>query len=500
MIIGLLIAADWLMPAKVNAAPSAALTCRVAGQSSAALLTVDASALVECLRAMQPVNWQYVRIQGDVVLTDLVDVTTTQVEINVPISIVYSTFQGTLLAGSNIRPHSLTFLSTVNFKHTTFASDAIFAGTEFRNGAGFIDATFLGQADFTQASFANGASFVNTDFEGQSSFLLADFAMGADFTSSQFKQPAIFSMAQFETGTDAVFLDTHFESQAWFDKAHFGGTATFSQAGFAKNVSFNQTKFQQGANFGNADFTGVAVISLENAESTVIDLENVKLSPRSLNLNNTEYERLTDTTFDVAFLDTRAASPETYTQLENNFRAQGQLSLANDVLYQQNVSEREPKPGLLQLLELVFLDWPFGYGVKPWHTLLASVILILVFAAFYYSDGVIRLAPLAPPKPRERKFAIRLRDLPLAREGEFPNLESPMRKPCREFPRLNHVWQAILFSFSVFTKMGWGERVATRRTKIVILEWLIGLVMIAGFFYTLTNTVPLLNALLKAMF
>ncbi len=165
------------------------------------------------------------------------------------------------------------------------------------------------------------------------------------------------------------------------------------------------------------------------------------------------------------------------------------------------------------MVEIVFADWPFGYGVRPWRTVGVSALLILIFALFYYFPGVIREAPVAPPKLRERKLSIRLTEPPLARKGEFPPSEAQPQPTRRIFVPLKRAWEqsgnpdrirragrAIRFSFGVFTKLGMGGQVATRFKGVVIFEWVLGLVMLAGFAYTLSNTVPFLQLLFKAVF
>ena len=57
----------------------------------------------------------------------------------------------------------------------------------------------------------------------------------------------------------------------------------------------------------------------------------------------------------------------------------------------------------------------------------------------------------------------------------------------------------LYFSFSVYTKLGTGQRVANRYQWVVILEFLLGLIMTTVFVYTLSNTIPVLRQLLVAV-
>lgn len=69
--------------------------------------------------------------------------------------------------------------------------------------------------------------------------------------------------------------------------------------------------------------------------------------------------------------------------LMKNYRELGFLPEANDVefVYRQN-ENRKRKP-LVQWAECIFLEWPFGYGVKPSRLLYAFLILLVFFTLFY---------------------------------------------------------------------------------------------------------------------
>jgi hypothetical protein len=151
---------------------------------------------------------------------------------------------------------------------------------------------------------------------------------------------------------------------------------------------------------------------------------------------------------------------------------------------------------VVQILETIFLDWTFGYGLRPLNSVILSVLLILFFAIFYYPEGTLRPTTFVPSKPREWKFTIRLTEIPIAHDET--SASTPAKKDRRRQlpPKFIQAWQAIAFSTGVFTKLSSGKYVAVRAGSLVIAEWIIGLMVMAGFLFSLTNTNPLLRSIL----
>jgi len=175
--------------------------------------------------------------------------------------------------------------------------------------------------------------------------------------------------------------------------------------------------------------------------------------------------------------------------LIENYRKQGDLNTVRHI-------EISKKTKAQQILYTVFLDWTFGYGYKPLNAIVTSIILILFFAIIYYPKGTLKPVPLAPSKPRERKSTIRITEIPIANDDEIPDTNETNHRIRQFHPQLIQFWQALLFSFGVFTKIGTGHLMATRVRALVIAEWIIGLIMMAGLLYSLANTNPLLRSLL----
>jgi hypothetical protein len=284
------------------------------------------------------------------------------------------------------------------------------------------------------------------------------------------------------------FTNARFEDRAIFNQAKFG-EVTFAPQPDSKlalgsgpdpvllpAIFFNRADFRM-AQFDRADFSEVSFEEVDFTRAIFTD---------ALNLANTTYRRLIVDDLDLEILD--STNDEVLKRLEDNFRALGQLELANQVFYQRKVLERKEKPFIIQFGELVVMDLPFGYGVHPLNAVLVSIGFILLFTFFYYRSDAVR--DRAPGK--ESKFRWRISDIPLEFNMGEENIGNQPSK-------IQRAWDAFVFSFSVYTKLGTGQRVARSLQRVVIFEWGLGLIMIAGFLYTLTNTVPILQRLLSAV-
>ena len=504
LLIGSLVCFISSLAAPVFAQTETDCTIRSAAQQQ---LPINAAVIWDCLHAGQPVDVEGVEIEGDLDLTSLWEKDSPGiVPITVPLKITGSHFTGSLIGIDWDREVTVSFEEAVDLRSTHFDGRVDLSSAQFKRAANFLETRFGDMADFTQVTFSLGASFNRAQFGGEAVFFLAQFSGGSDFMEAHFAQSAYFQQAQFVGDSDAFFFKTRFGGPAWFTDARFAAPAVFLQAEFTGTVQFDGALFQDKASFRQATFRRKNpddTVSFSRASLATLDLNNAQFEGGQLDLSNTVYQSLLALNFNPAVL----AAPEDLDvrqtilrNLEANFRSLGLVETANEIVYWRSHAERAAKPLLAQVLELIFLDWPFGYGVRPLHTIALSIVMILMFAIFYYPAGAIRSAPIAPPKPRERKLALRLSEIPVARDDEIPDLVKPNRPPRRTFPRLTRAWQAVAFSFSVFTKIGWGERVAVRAAAVVVIEWVLGLVMIAGLFFSLANTIPLLNALLRSIF
>src|SRR5262245_42530848 len=88
--------------------------------------------------------------------------------------------------------------------------------------------------------------------------------------------------------------------------------------------------------------------------------------------------------------------------------------------------------------------------------------------------------------PKDTNFRLRLADIPVVTMKDAEEDRHPRS-------RLHRMWDALNLSFSAYTKLGTGRRVARKWSGVVIGEWILGLFIIAVFCYTRSNTVPLVQ-------
>jgi hypothetical protein len=306
------------------------------------------------------------------------------------------TLSGRLLAAEAI------FRSTVDLSGTRVAKLVDMQGTRFERPAVFdvgptgsptmfegrVDyslATFRGLAAFGQARFGRTAAFNFARFRGDAVFDLASFAT-ASFRSAHFDGRASFAG-----------LDTEFVGKATFASASFARDAVFTQAEFDDHTAFDGATFATNAIFIGADFTSVSFDDVRAAGS--LDLTGVSANSASFTDTVADSVSLRDATFsrsgivfyrvfirdlDLAVRDVAYVKGEprvTLKLIEQSAKNRADLAVANDAYFQERVLASDRNGAVVHALDLVFYRWVAGYLVRPWHPLLALLILALVASA-----------------------------------------------------------------------------------------------------------------------
>ncbi len=159
------------------------------------------------------------------------------------------------------------------FQGTTFAGEAHFCSTRFRDGAMFTGAIFDREVRFDSAHFIKGVSFGDdfddnlADGRNSSSFSEAKFGGDACFSGATFVGYHLFvntifrGIAQFEATTHGScdFQETFFHKYASFKSAQFKGQALFADATFSEGAMFKGATFKFPTSFKRINFIGSAV-------------------------------------------------------------------------------------------------------------------------------------------------------------------------------------------------------------------------------------------------
>jgi hypothetical protein len=123
---------------------------------------------------------------------------------------------------------------------------------------------------------------------------------------------------------------------------------------------------------------------------------------------------------------------------------------------------------------------------------------VLAFAGIYAAFGEIHRQQ-APASGNDFSIRLRLVELPRAYLEDTP-AHAPIR------PRLGKFVNALRLSAVILFKVGYRDtRITSRKGgaalgRMVALEWLIGFFLIGILLVTLTNTQPVLHALLSRLF
>lgn len=446
---------------------------------------VKPDVILDCLRAGEPVSFDGITVEGDLDLTALNGNSGQSTTISSPLVIRNSHFTGSLISFNADIGTVVMFQEPVDLRGSQFDGSVDFTGAVFEEFAHFENIHFEAGANFTQAAFQNGSSFHKTIFNDSSSFMLANISGGLDFSEAQFFTLANFSWLHSTQSTDPL-LQTNID----YAEARFNGGVYFIGAVFENPVLFNDAVFNR--------ISPDDAVVFSDATFTALDLTNANFDSGQLEMSGQRYEKLIMPNFHPSIL-VEQNSVEALSKLKENFQEQEKLDIANEIAYWQHGLERKEKKIVIQILEIIFLDWTFGYGLKPLHAIMTSFSLILFFAIFYYPAGTLRPATFAPSKPRERKLTIRLSEIPIAHDEETTDASEKNQHNRPFSPQILQAWQAIAFSFGIFTKLSMGKYVAIRAGSLVIAEWVIGLMMMAGFLFSLANTNPLLRSVLDLL-
>lgn len=201
----------------------------------------------------------------------------------------------------------------------------------------------------------------------------ASFSSLVDFDGTSFTQAAIFSGSHFHE--DAGFSDAQFQREANFTRSHFAVDANFSRA------KFND------ADFGRAKFN--KFFYLTNAKVYTMNLSDAVFSEgSSIHLKDFNFSRIV-----VRWNIIKEHIPfngSVYLTLTRNFRNLEQFEDQDNCYYQYRKEKQALSHKFFPKL-FDYLAWiSCGYGVRPSHTILLSLAIILLFAAIFWTGGALQ--------------------------------------------------------------------------------------------------------------
>ena len=191
----------------------------------------------------------------------------------------------------------------------------------------------------------------------------------------------------------ANFSDSHFQEDAGFSESQFQGEANFSRAHFTTEANFSRARFSD-ADFGRGRF--YRSFHLSNAKVYTLRLSDAIFEDgSSIHLKDLNYNRIVVRWNSIR--DNLPYNGSVYLTLIRNFRNQEQFEDEDDCYYQYR-KEKQARNTKLFAKMIDKLAWlSCGYGVRPSHTMLLSLSLIILFTAIYWVGHALQPSASADP-------------------------------------------------------------------------------------------------------
>jgi len=294
---------------------------------------------------------------------------------------------------------SCRFDSTAYFSRSRFQWLALFTGTFF-NGDSSFGSTFNGPTYFRFCSFNRSAKFSGSTSELFVSFYRSCFNGIAYFGGSDIVDGDIFVRyfgAEFD-GAD--FRETRFNDTAYFDRCMFNyanfGDATFNSYADFRDSKFNiadftATQFNKEAQFDDAKFAGKVSFNSSRFKGDAL-FENTAFESE-LSLTRARYDKLFIRWHN--FKGGLAYDDAAYMSLMKNFKDLGYYEDYDGCYYQYRKAHRDqPWPSVSGWEASIrkVIDNPmelfYGYGTKPFNAFFFSLVIVLLFALFWWALGL----------------------------------------------------------------------------------------------------------------
>ena len=312
----------------------------------------------------------------------------------------YANFRGAEFIGGYVEFVGTEFGGHAEFSGAKFGVNADFWGAKFGRYADFGVVKFDGEYNnFVGVKFTGGyAEFMGVEFSGYTDFRGVEFSGYADFRGVEFGGHADFSGVEFGGYAEfrgAEFRGAKFAGNSNFRDAKFTGNAEFSDAEFVGDVDFWGAEFCENAYFVDAKFTGSYAYFCHDQFSKDVSFENTKFgTPQSQEVacriakRKMEEQGNKKAADDYFFREMEAIRVQngiwgveykTY-PTPNNIRER--LSQFRSEMAQ--VPSKLKRLLIYDILEYVFIQRIFGYGVRPFNVAKAWLIVVFTLGFVYW--------------------------------------------------------------------------------------------------------------------
>jgi len=201
----------------------------------------------------------------------------------------------------------------------------------------------------------------------------AAFSGLVDFDGTSFTNAANFSGSHFQE--DAGFSDAQFQREANFTRAHFAIDANFSRAKF-NDADFGRARFEKYFHLANAK-----VYTLNLSDAVFSDGSSIHLKDFNFNRIAVRWNSIKE---HIPF------NGSVYLTLTRNFRNLEQFEDQDDCYYQYRKAKQARSHKIFPKLFDRMAWISCGYGVRPSHTILLSVAIILLFAGVFWAGNALQ--------------------------------------------------------------------------------------------------------------
>lgn len=213
-----------------------------------------------------------------------------------------------------------------------------------------------------------------SEIKGDVFFDRSTFSKLVDFDGSTFNKAANFS--------NSLFME-----DAGFSSAQFMGEAKFSRAHFITEANFSRARFNGDAEFGSAKFH--KHLNLDSAKIYTMRLSDAAFEDgSSLNLVDLDFNRIVVRWDSIK--DHLPYNGSVYLALIKNFKNLEQFEDGDECYYKyrREKQARSTSKVSKSLDHLAFISC--GYGVRPSHTIILSITIILLFTSILWVSNAIK--------------------------------------------------------------------------------------------------------------
>lgn len=274
----------------------------------------------------------------------------------------------------------------------------------------------------TNSKFDRNVNFIKCLFQKKIDFSGTMFSRNAFFDKAAFSENADFNGATF-SGDNASFKGVTFRGPAFFEKAMFNSYAFFREAIFSSNVSFKNVKFSENASFTKATFMGLTIFSGATFSQDAYFMEamlnsyayfgqfggvrfegnHVTFRKAVFNLAESQEDACRTAKNVLAKAGDRDGEEyHFYREMEakriqkgiRGIRWDSPLSLVDCLKIEVWLIKRSLPRSLWRflwydVLEFVFIQKIFGYGVHPFRLFGWWLAFVVIFAVIYSIKGAI---------------------------------------------------------------------------------------------------------------